>query len=358
MPTDYVVVLMSFVVIYGLAMWSLAAGTHLINEGDMGSTLLRPTSQNFHQFLLASLLVMVARLYLNRRASAVMIVVLVIADLFAFGINYNPTCERSKVYPETKLTTELKRLTRNGERIAPINPSWSLFQIPREAILPPNAAMVYGLYDVQGYDSLYTKAYQSLMAQVEGIDPSPPENGNMVLLRRLPREQWMVSTAAYYLSNRPLNTGKLRQVRRVNDVFILSTGYQGDRPFAVTYDGNPSGNVIYGRFRTANRADIPIPKGCFDVSRDMACSMPGWFGVSKDQVASPSVLREGTGSLLLSHNPVRLDRPEWLIAYGPTTVMLSYEPFTFRLGLFLMLVGVGALSCVGVHRAIRYRITA
>ncbi len=120
---------------------------------------------------------------LSQRTYSSVIVLVIFADLFAFGINYNPTCPRSEVYPKTKLTTELQRLTRNGDRIAPINPDWSLFETPK-AVLPPNAAMVYGLYDVQGYDSLFTRAYQTRLANIEGIDPSPPENGNMVLVRQ------------------------------------------------------------------------------------------------------------------------------------------------------------------------------
>ena len=104
------------------------------------------------------------------------------ADLFAFGINYNPTCERSKVYPETHLTGALRQIA--GDRfIAPINPAWSLRAL-LDAVLPPNAAMVYGLHDVQGYDSLYTREYKDLASRIQGEDSSPQENGNMVLIRR------------------------------------------------------------------------------------------------------------------------------------------------------------------------------
>ena len=53
--------------------------------------------------------------------------------------------------------------------------------------------MVYGLYDVQGYDSLYTKAYKDSFSRVQGIDCSPPENGNMVLMRRVGNDSEMVS---------------------------------------------------------------------------------------------------------------------------------------------------------------------
>jgi uncharacterized membrane protein YfhO len=42
-------------------------------------------------------------------------------------------------------------------------------------------------------------------------------------------------------------------------------------------------------------------------------------------------------------------------ATGPGVLTFSYEPFSFRLGLFLMLVGVGAISCAGVYRVARHR---
>ncbi len=43
------------------------------------------------------------------------------------------------------------------------------------------------------------------------------------------------------------------------------------------------------------------------------------------------------------------------IPHSPFPIPHSHEPYTFRLGLFLMCVGVGALSCVGVYRALRYK---
>lgn len=119
---------------------------------------------------------------LRPKTYSLVLVLIVIADLFVFGINYNPTCSRDKVYPRTQLTDTLKRIAGNS-RIAPINPKWSLWETPK-AILPPNAAMVYGLYDVQGYDSLYTKTYKDLSSNIQGVDSSPPENGNLVLIRQ------------------------------------------------------------------------------------------------------------------------------------------------------------------------------
>lgn len=195
------------------------------------------------------------------------IITLVVVDLFAFGINYNPTCVRSKVYPETKLTRELERLTRNGGRIAPINPRWSLTQVP-DVILPPNAAMVYGLYDVQGYDSLYTKAYKDFSSQMQGEDSSPPENGNMVLVKRCTRDISMM--AQYAISRQPLTdpTVDIKSVRKLDGLYVSRIG--------------PTGTLL----RDADNISTPLQK----------------------------------------------------------------MTYSFRLGLFLMMLGVGALSCVGVYR--------
>jgi len=202
---------------------------------------------------------------LSLRAYCLVIALVIIADLFAFGINYNPTCPRSEVYPRTKLTTELQRLTRNGERIAPINPDWSLFETPK-AILPPNAAMVYGLYDVQGYDSLFTKRYQTRLANTEGVDPSPPENGNMVLVKRYTPA--LGQLADYAISSHQIDGKEAKLVSKVGDTYLYRLTGAGDR-----------------------HSPFPIPN----------------------------------------------------------------SPFELRLGLFLMFVGVGALTCVGVYRAARYR---
>lgn len=192
----------------------------------------------------------------------ILAIVLAVADLFAFGINYNPTCERAKVYPETELTTRLKKIA-GTNRIAPINPEWSLFRTP-DAILPPNAAMVYGLYDVQGYDSLYTRAYKDRLDEIQGRDSSPIENGNMVLVKGYTEE--LGNIAKYVLSARPLRDSGLELVEAVDGVRI---------------------------YRIVGARPEPAPDG--------------------------------------------------------------YRPFSFRFGLYLMLVGVMALGCVGTFRFVRLR---
>lgn len=243
----------------------------------------------------------------SRSVFSVVVVAVIVADLFTFGISYNPTCARSEVYPKTALTTELKRLTKNGERIAPINPKWSLFQTPEDAILPPNAAMVYGLYDVQGYDSLYTRAYKDWSSKIQGEDSSPPENGNMVLVRQVPDKAELSALARYVVA---------RNVASVDGLTVTAL------PNASPAE----------RYLSPNRVIAPFMDGPV---------YPGWVMIDK----------AGT----------RYER-YWELGLAPPPIEPSaqyvFEPFTFRLGLFLMLVGVGALTCVGVYRAKRYRIAA
>ena len=269
---------------------------------------------------------------------SVLAVILIVADLFLFGINYNPTCERSKVYPKTKLTTELQRLTKSGERIAPINPEWSLFQTPN-AILPPNAAMVYGLYDVQGYDSLYTRAYKDLSSEIQGEDSSPPENGNMVLVRQ-------------YLGSKHV----ARFIITRDDLSQWTTGQPILR--TLTLQGVFDGVRLY-------RCGLPLPRA----SRMIGMPTLAWEG---PRCVMRNILPGGD---MFYTPPIRYGDPAWVArlngrrlpitelprgrvavrAIGPGVLTFSYEPFTFRLGLFLMCVGVGVLSCVGVYRTARYR---
>jgi hypothetical protein len=104
----------------------------------------------------------------------------VAADLLAAGAGLNPTSPPSEVYPETPLITRARELA-GHDRVMPVNRGWS-FAGPK-AVLPPNGAVVFGLRDVQGYDSLFPGQYKQWMNRLAGRDSSPPEVGNMVFAR-------------------------------------------------------------------------------------------------------------------------------------------------------------------------------
>jgi len=118
-------------------------------------------------------------------------VFIVIAELFITGWTLHPLAPRAAIYPNAALTQWLQTHTHDGSRILFLTPrrAW----LPTEGfqgsarthppgVLPPNGAIVYGLYDVNGYDSLAPRAYRSFVSLAEGEDVSPPLNGNMILL--------------------------------------------------------------------------------------------------------------------------------------------------------------------------------
>lgn len=124
---------------------------------------------------------------LRRDRLALPALALLTVDLFSVGMPVNPTAPPSAVYPDTAAIRYL-RANLGHERILPINQRWNLYSAP-PVVLPPNAGMVYGLRDVQGYDSLFTGQYKSFANSfarpnaIGTLDASPIEVGNMVFFQ-------------------------------------------------------------------------------------------------------------------------------------------------------------------------------
>ncbi|MEI6503584.1 MAG: hypothetical protein WCP21_21440, partial [Armatimonadota bacterium] len=91
--------------------------------------------------------------------------------------------DAATVYPETEAIRKLRGMTAESRYLA-VNDRriWGLAAVPAGVVLPPNAGTVYGLRCVDGYDSLFPLAYRQYAAELEGADPSPLANGNMLLL--------------------------------------------------------------------------------------------------------------------------------------------------------------------------------
>ena len=113
-----------------------------------------------------------AALWLHRRGSLApsrlggAMVTLTAIDLLAAGYGFNRTAPAAAVYPVTPVIAFLQA-HKAGGRIMPLNKRWSFYG-PPPAILPPNSAMVYGLDDTQGYDSLLTGRYFQFAGRMDG----------------------------------------------------------------------------------------------------------------------------------------------------------------------------------------------
>jgi hypothetical protein len=192
---------------------------------------------SFGSLLVAGLVVLV--LYtagsLSKPLFGALAMAVIVADLFSFGIHFNPTCRPEEVYPPTKLTNWLKE-NAGSSRLMVINRNWSLYKEP-DVLLPPNAATVYGLYDMQGYDSLFPKRYKEFVDTQLQMDSSPPENGNMLLIRSF-TSNWPKGTAGYVLSADPIDTPGVKQVFEANGVKVyrLSSNGNGEKPYRFDYE--------------------------------------------------------------------------------------------------------------------------
>jgi hypothetical protein len=160
--------------------------------------------QTVSMLLAGAVLMLSASGALRQELRAPAALILIGADLVVTGISYNPTAPAKEVYPRTQLTTYLKAHL-GHDRIMPVNQNWSM--IGPDAVLPPNGAMVYGLRDLQGYDSLFPGQYKAFMNRLAAPmpDSSPQEVGNMVFARNPGSPQVADSGVRLIISRQPLD---------------------------------------------------------------------------------------------------------------------------------------------------------
>lgn len=275
---------------------------------------------------------------LQKPLFAALTLLVIVADLFSLGFGFNPSCSLDQVYRDTPLTDWLRTSAPQG-RIMPINPSWSLTSTP-DVILPPNAATVYGICDTQGYDSLFYKSYKEFVDGRLGLDSSPRENGNMLLMRRYVTD-WPKGMADYVLSGRPMQDAGLKQVHASDGVFVYHrTGAPGVGSYLVpsskgkdsTWVVSRSANQVKVVAETDQPARLVLTEAYY----------PGWKAFV-DVQERPVELADG---VFRSVN----------IEPGDQSVTFRFEPDSYVVGLFLGLIGlstVGAASTVVVLRRVR-----
>ena len=251
---------------------------------------------------------------MSQRLGGALIAALVAADLLAANWGYNLTCRRSQVYPTTPLIAMLQTIS-EGDRILPINDRWSLYEFPN-AMLPPNAAMVYGLNDAQGYDSLFPGAYKAWLRNALGEDPSPPENGNMVLLKHPSRA--VLALGRYVVSAQPISAAGIRKSAWISGLYE-TTAEAGRGRLGSAYRGP---NEFELRATYKSTSTLCVRRAYY----------PGWRAYV-DRVPV------GFASAGPTHISCR-------VPAGEHNIRLRYEPSSFRLGMYLSLVGLAALSAL------------
>lgn len=309
----------STVAVFYAVAFAIAVGAFQRLSADATIDLLshiRPQLAIFGVLFLggAALLLLRGAARISTRTFAGLAIVLLVADLFAFGIAYNPTCSRDLVLSDTTTVQRLQSLV-GDERIMPLNTEWSLYITP-QAVLPPNSAMLFGLYDVQGYDSLFTRTYKDFTNKLQGEDSSPIENGNIIFFKSYSPEAARI--ARFILSPAPIDDQGLRLLS--SDLVFLYENAEA-LPFAAIADGE-----VRVKRRGPNEVVLDVSatrSGRLNIAQ---VYYPGWKAFINGKTA-----RVKHGEEVFQAVDVPAGRHE---------VRLSFEPGSVRAGYWLAVAGL------------------
>lgn len=350
-----------------------------ISLHDLLSQVL-PDAQNFVSFLLAGVGVLVLLLTgkVNRKIGSGLLLCVLAADLLTFGIGYNPTCSRAEVYPSTRLTDFLSNDS-GFQRIMPLNDKWSTREFP-SAVLPPNTASIYRLFDVSGYDSLYPLRYKRLLNAAAGEESSPPENGNIVFARNYGSPVYNLLGVRWFVSMKPLG-GKSREM---DGCYVYKNDKALPRAFVVhgleysNSDGVVDADTL-DRI-TKNRIDLRR-EAVIDIKDRAECNP--WSGGTAPSASAPDRVRivgytcntvtlnvkaASAGVLVLTDQyypgwKAYVDKKETTVTRadydfraipiqpGDHLVVFSFEPESFHRGLGIAWLGLIALICISIVAA-------
>ncbi len=316
---------------------------------------------------------------ISRDAGGALAVVVLAADLLTFGIGFNPTCKPSEVYCKTQ-TTDLLKAKSGYSRIMPLNDKWSLMKTPR-AVLPPNAATAYGLYDVQGYDALYPVRYKALLDAAAGCDSCPRENGNMVFARNPQSPVYDLLGVQWVISQKPVpgarNAGDGCYVYRNRGVlpraFLAQMIEYGDDQDILQRIASGEANLRSVALVDADDADQINPwpvigarkSGKPAESDSVTIRRYGCNRVLLDvQATAPSVLvltdqyypgwRARVDGKLASVAQVDYDFRGIAVPAGTHSVEFIYRPESFDKGLRLMEIAFVIIAGFLIYMAVRF----
>ncbi len=257
------------------------------------------------------------------------------ADLLAANFGFNRSTRAENVYPETPAITFLQRNADN-ERVMPLNRRWSLYDAPA-AVLPPNAATVYGLLDTQGYDSLLTGQYIRWAAALDGGPPAPQENGNMVFTYGAQSAKSSLAAARYFVSRGPLPSPPptLRLAFQNGETFIYENTTVLPRARVVNAHGTATLEDI-APTRVRIQVHSPDPTGDLVVADQW---YPGWTAASEGRAVE---MREGPDVFRTAHWTAQNAQADG----GSRTIEMQYAPTSIRLGVYGLCLALGWTGAV------------
>jgi len=206
-------------------------------------------------------------------------------------------------------------------RVAVVPGNWRLDEFPK-AVLPPNAALAYGLYSAGGYDSLLLKPTVKALEKLCGRSPFVATNGNMAYA---PGRLEALKTLGVKVQVLPGPEGQA--------LFKIAKG-EPVRALAKAKDGRVS-RVPFG-YPSCNQAEVEAPAGSEAILlSDSYC--PGWEAWLVEGAEAEQLTIEADQ---LNRRVVQFNQP------SGGKVKFVYRPVSYLLGLYLTLLGLAWLSGV------------
>jgi hypothetical protein len=302
--------------------------------------------------LLFAALVPIA-LVMRNRVFAWLALAVAAADLFYFGVPFNPATEPRMAYFSTPETSYLQRNIGSARILA-------LGMNATRDWMPPNTPLVYRLRDIQGSDSLWWRRYAKLLKSAEPSAPSPQwrDLGSPLLdllsvryiitTQTLGHPDWALVFDAGAPVAQPYAGGERAQGARIyrhrselpraclveippEEATRRNERRQFQKPWPAQRD---HGARIVSDGIDSVRMEVRAPRPMFLRLADSA--YPGWRAFVDGEPCE----------LLVADHAFRMVQ----VPAGKHQVEFRYEPASFRLGVFVSLLALGCMVFAAAYR--------
>jgi len=308
--------------------------------------------------LLAAAVVLIAlrlRGRLGARAFAWLMPALILVDLFAFGIRFNPFVEARLAYPDTETTRWLQ--THAGH--------WRVTSLATGGMdwMAHNSAMIFGLRDIHGSDSLRVRHCFDLVAPEDGNQSQHPDPASplmdalgvryLVTRAAVPAPWRRVGNAEapIHLNPRALPRGRIvYRVTAADDAEALAALRTDRDRLAREALASPEEAAVLASSLPGESAAPPPSPVRFERDEPNAVTLS--FAAAADGLAVLTDSYYPGWKAWVDGRPAPIYRVNYgfrgiPVPEGARTLELRYEPASFLVGLFLSLLGVAVTAGVG-----------
>jgi hypothetical protein len=270
---------------------------------------------------------------IGQRALFVGLALIAVCDLFVLGARWHPLSRPENVAPELPA---IERLRESAGQMRFTGPP---------TVLRPNLAILYGLYDARAYDPISVRRYVALVETLNGVAPGTAPSLEMGSERPFPALERLTSVGYALRLNERMQpsmewvAGSLPRayvagrVRVVGARDALATLGAGLDPRVATLIEADAGSSEDGPIRAAEIASY----GAHRVVIHATAARPAWLVLTDARYPGWRARVEGRPAEIVPANyAFRAVR----IPQGESEVVFTYEPTSYRIGVFVGLLSL------------------